>query len=74
MKVDELNDLPIKIVNGNVLYIRDVAHVRDGFPPQTNIVNVDGVRAILMPIEKSGKASTLDIINKVKALASLELE
>ena len=74
VKVDELNDLPIKIVNGNVLYIRDVAHVRDGFPPQTNIVNVDGVRAILMPIEKSGKASTLDIINKVKAIMPKVIE
>ena len=43
-KVTELNDLPIKTVNGSTIYIRDVAHVRDGYPPQTNIVRVDGSR------------------------------
>ncbi len=66
--VDELNDLPIKTVNGSTVYIRDVAHVRDGFPPQTNIVRVDGKRASLMTIQKIGKSSTLDIISSVKAL------
>jgi len=60
--VAELNNLPIKSVNGAVIYIRDVAHVRDGFPPQTNIVRVDGQRATLMNILKTGSASTLDII------------
>ena len=60
--VTELNNLPIKSVNGAVIYIRDVAHVRDGFPPQTNIVRVDGQRATLMNILKTGSASTLDII------------
>jgi multidrug efflux pump subunit AcrB len=65
--VDELNNLPIKSVNGAVLYIRDVAHVRDGNPPQTNIVRVDGSRAILMSIMKIGSASTLDIISGVRA-------
>jgi multidrug efflux pump subunit AcrB len=60
--VNELNNLPIRAVNGAVIYVRDVAHVRDGFPPQTNIVRVDGQRATLMTILKSGKASTLDII------------
>ncbi len=65
--VDELNDLPIKAVNGAVIYIRDVAHVRDGNPPQTNIVRVDGKRAILMSILKTGSASTLDIIAGVRA-------
>ena len=44
-RVDELNDLPIKTVGGSTIYIRDVAHVRDGYPPQTNIVRVDGQRA-----------------------------
>jgi len=63
--VDELNNLPIKAVNGAVIYIRDVAHVRDGFPPQTNIVRVDGQRATLMNILKTGSASTLDIIKGI---------
>jgi CzcA family heavy metal efflux pump len=65
--IDELNNLPIRAVNGAVLYIRDVAHVRDGNPPQTNIVRVDGSRAILMSIMKIGSASTLDIIAGVRA-------
>jgi multidrug efflux pump subunit AcrB len=65
--VGQLNDLPIRSVNGAVIYIRDVAHVRDGFPPQTNIVRVDGKRAILMNILKVGSASTLDIIAGVRA-------
>ena len=64
--VDELNDLPIKTVNGATVYIRDVANVRDGFPPQQNIVRVDGTRAALMTIQKTGSASTLDIIQRVK--------
>jgi len=66
--VDALNDLPIKTVNGSTLYVRDVAHVRDGYAPQTNIVRVDGTRAVLMSIQKTGVASTLDIISRVKAL------
>ncbi len=68
LSVDELNDLPIKATPGRVLYIRDVAHVRDGFAPQTNIVRVDGQRAVMMSIQKTGNASTLDIINQIKAL------
>jgi len=64
--VNDLNDLPIKAVNGAVIYIRDVAHVRDGFPPQTNIVRVNGSRAILMSIMKTGSSSTLDIIKGVQ--------
>ncbi len=66
--VNELNDLPIKTVGSTTIYIHDVAHVRDGFPPQTNIVNVDGKRASLMSIQKNGDASTLDIISGIKAL------
>lgn len=66
--LDQLNDLPVKSERGTVLYVRDVAHVRDGFAPQTNIVTVDGVRAVLMAIQKTGDASTLDIIAKVKAI------
>ena len=53
-------------MNGAVIYIRDVAHVRDGYPPQTNIVRVDGHRAVLMNILKTGSASTLDIIKGVQ--------
>ena len=64
--VDEMNDLPIKTVGTNTIYIRDVAHVRDGNPPQTNIVLVDGQRAALMTVMKLGATSTLDIINKLK--------
>jgi multidrug efflux pump subunit AcrB len=63
-----LNDLPIKTVNGATIYIRDVAYVRDGFVPQSNMVRVDGQRAVLMTIQKTGNNSTLDIIDRVKAL------
>jgi multidrug efflux pump subunit AcrB len=63
-----LNDLPIKAVNGTVIYVHDVAHVRDGNPPQTNIVRVDGHRAIMMSIMKIGSASTLEIIKGVRGV------
>jgi multidrug efflux pump subunit AcrB len=63
-----LADLPIKSVNGTTIYIRDVAHVRDGYPPQTNVVRVDGHRAVLMSILKSGSASTLAIVDGIKNL------
>ena len=66
-----LNDLPIKSVNGAIVYIHDVAHVRDGFPPQTNIVRVDGQRASLMSVLKNGNVSTLDVISKIRALLPL---
>lgn len=66
--VNELNDLPIRAQDDAVLYIRDVAHVRDGFAPQTNIVRVNGSRAVMMSVQKTGNASTLDIISKVKSL------
>jgi multidrug efflux pump subunit AcrB len=66
--VAALNDLPIKATPGGVIYIRDVAHVRDGFSPQTNIVRTDGNRSALLEIEKSGSASTLTIISQVKAM------
>ncbi len=65
--VAELNNLPIRAVNGAEVYIRDVANVSDGSVPQTNIVRVDGRRAILMSIMKTGSASTLDIIDGVRA-------
>ena len=60
--VNEMNDLPIKNVNGSTVYIRDVGFVRDGFTPQTNIVRVNGQRSALMSILKLGDASTLDVI------------
>jgi multidrug efflux pump subunit AcrB len=66
LKIEELGDLPIKTVNGAMVYIRDVAHVRDGNPPQTNIVHVDGNRSVLMMVLKAGAISTLDIIAGIK--------
>jgi len=66
--VTELNELPIRSANNSILYIRDVAHVRDGFAPQTNIVRFNGARAVLMSIQKTGNASTLDITNRLKEL------
>ncbi|MGA2906922.1 MAG: efflux RND transporter permease subunit [Terracidiphilus sp.] len=68
--LDALNNMPIKTVNGATVYIRDVAHVRDGSPPQTNIVRVDGHRAIMMNVMKTGSASTLDIIRDVRDIIS----
>jgi multidrug efflux pump subunit AcrB len=65
--VTDLNNLPIKSVGDSTVYIHDVGFVRDGFPPQTNIVRVDGSRAVLMSVLKSGDASTLDIIAGIKA-------
>jgi multidrug efflux pump subunit AcrB len=67
LKVEELNDLPIRTRNGTVTYIRDVAFVHDGHPPQTNIVRVNGRRAVLMTIQKTGTASTLNIVDTVRA-------
>lgn len=66
--VEEYNTLPIRFSPKLVLSIRDVAHVRDGFSPQTNIVRVNGERAVMMSIQKTGNASTLNIIDRVKAL------
>jgi CzcA family heavy metal efflux pump len=68
LQIQGLNDLPVKSVNGTTLYVRDVAHVRDGYPPQTNIVRVDGHRAVLMSILKSGSASTLAIVDGIRRL------
>jgi multidrug efflux pump subunit AcrB len=66
--IDELNDLPVKTVNGATVYMREVAHVRDGSPPQRNEVRVDGRRSVLMSVLKSGSASTLAIVAGVKSL------
>ncbi len=66
--VDELNDLPVKTQNGATIYVKDVAHVRDGSPPQTNVVRSDGQRGSLMTILKAGNVSTLDIIKGIRKL------
>jgi len=67
--VEALNDLPVSTSSsGQVIYVRDVAHVRDGYAPQTNIVRTNGTRSALLQIEKSGNASTLAIIANVKAM------
>ena len=66
--VEDLNNLPIKVVNGTLIYIRDVANVHDGFSPQTNIVRQDGVRSTLLSILKNGDVSTLNIVSDVKAM------
>ena len=63
-----LNDLPIRTINGVTTYIRDVAYVRDGYSPQTNIVRQDGARGVLLSVLKNGGASTLDIVANLKAL------
>ena len=64
--ISELGDLPIKTVNGAMVYVRDVAQVRDGNPPQTNIVHVEGSRSVLMQVLKNGSTSTLQIIQSIK--------
>jgi multidrug efflux pump subunit AcrB len=63
-----LNDVPVKVVNGATVYLRDVAHVRDGFAVQTNIVRQDGRRSVLLTVIKKGGASTLTIVKQLKAL------
>src|SRR4029077_14156079 len=68
--LDRINDLPVKTVDGAIVYVRDVAYVHDGSPPQTNVVRVNGARAVLMSILNAGSASTLDIITGVKGLLS----
>jgi len=64
--VDELNELPVKTTDGATIYMREVAHIRDGFSPQTNIVRANGQRGVLMSVYKTGSASTLDIVDRVK--------
>src|SRR4029077_18198711 len=66
--VAELNDLPVKVVGNSTIYLRDVAHVRDGFSPQTNIVRRDGGRGTLVTILKTGNASTLDVVPGIRSV------
>ena len=71
--IEELGRLPVKVVNGSTIYLRDVAEVHDGNAPQTNIVHVDGGRSVLMSVLKNGTASTLAIVDGVRAkLAELK--
>jgi CzcA family heavy metal efflux pump len=69
--IAELNDLPVKTVNGSTIYMRDVAHIRDGFSPQTNIVRMDGARGALMSILKVGSTSTITIVEGIKRMVPL---
>jgi multidrug efflux pump subunit AcrB len=66
--IKELGDIPVRTLNGTTVYVRDVASVRDGFIPQTNIVRFDGRRATMVQVQKNGKASTLDIVQGEKQL------
>ena len=72
--IADLNDLPVKTINGSTIYMRDVAHVRDGFAPQTNIVRQDGVHGVLMSMYKVGKGSTLTIVKAVKGVVPIALQ
>jgi len=64
--IEEINNMPVKTVNGGTVYLRDVAHVRDGSNVQNNIVHVDGNRAVLSTVLKNGKASTIDVVDGIK--------
>ena len=64
--MDALNDLPIKVVNGATVYIRDIGHVRDGSVVQQNMVRADGEPSVLLTIMKTGSVSTLDIVDEIK--------
>ncbi len=66
--ITDLNRIPIKTIGDTTIYIKDVAWVRDGFPPQTNIVKVNGQRSVLLTVQKAGDASTLNVISGIKAL------
>src|SRR4029434_513367 len=66
--VQELNNLPVKQVGNTTIYLRDVAHVAEGFAPQTNIVRHDGLRGVLVTVLKAGTASTLDVVNGIRAI------
>src|SRR6202035_2880304 len=66
--LDGINGLPVKKVNGTIIYVHDVAYVHEGSPPQTNLVRVNGSRAVLMTILKAGAASTLNVIDGVQSL------
>ena len=62
----QIETIPVKVVKGTTVYVRDVAHVRDGYSPQTNIVHVEGKRSVLMSILKQGSASTLEVVKRIR--------
>ena len=64
--IAELNNIPVRTINGATTFLREVAHVRDGFSPQINIVRQDGQRGLLLTALKNGGASTLDVVNALK--------
>ncbi len=66
--VETLSGIPVKTINGKIVYVRDVAHVRDGAAVQQNIVRTEGSRSVLVTILKNGNVSTLDIVNQIKSL------
>jgi len=67
-RIGEINDFPVKVVGNSTIYVRDVANVRNGFAPQTNIIRRDGQRGVLVSILKAGSASTLDVVQGIKDL------
>src|SRR5713226_8484615 len=67
LTVEELNDLPVRVIDGGTVYLRDVAHVRDGYAVQTNVVRQDGQRGVLLTVQKAGNASTLTIVSSILA-------
>ncbi|WP_175833792.1 efflux RND transporter permease subunit [Burkholderia cenocepacia] len=66
--VADISNLPVQTINGATTYLREVAAVRDGFAPQTNVVRQNGQRGVLISILKSGDASTLKVVSDLKAL------
>ncbi|HEY1877593.1 MAG TPA: efflux RND transporter permease subunit [Rhizomicrobium sp.] len=66
--IEAMNDLPVKTIGGGTIFLHDVGHVRDGNPPQQNIVHVNGSRAVLSTVLKNGQASTIDVVNGIKNL------
>jgi multidrug efflux pump subunit AcrB len=66
--ISEINEFPVKVVGSSTIYVRDVANVRNGFAPQTNIIRRDGQRGVLVSILKAGSASTLDVVQGIKDL------
>src|SRR5690349_16908354 len=67
-RIEEINEFPVKVVGNSTIYVRDIANVRNGFAPQTNIIRRDGHRGVLVSILKAGSASTLDVVEGIKKL------
>jgi multidrug efflux pump subunit AcrB len=67
-RIAEINEFPVKVVNNSTIYVRDIANVRNGYSPQTNIIRRDGQRGVLISVLKAGSASTLDVVQGIKDL------